>query len=70
MALLTTFGISETKIHIYIRFRQAEAMKTYKKNHGLSLIEIMVAVAIIAILASITIGIVSHIDKQSNERSY
>ena len=43
-------------------------MKMYKNKHGLSLIEIMMAVAIIAILAAITIRLVSHIDRQSNER--
>jgi prepilin-type N-terminal cleavage/methylation domain-containing protein len=43
-------------------------MITYKNKHGLSLIEIMMAVAIIAVLTAITIGVVSHIDKQSNEK--
>jgi len=43
-------------------------MITYNNKRGLSLIEIMMAVAIIAILAVITIGIVSHIDKQRNEK--
>jgi prepilin-type N-terminal cleavage/methylation domain-containing protein len=43
-------------------------MKAYKNKHGLSLIEIMMAVTIIAVLTAITIGIVSHIDKQSNEK--
>ena len=44
-------------------------MKTLKKNHGLSLIEILIAMVIVAILASIPIRIVSHMDNQSNERS-
>lgn len=44
-------------------------MKKKENKHGLSLIEIMVTVAIIAILATITIGIVSHIDNQNNERN-
>lgn len=43
-------------------------MIKYKYKHGLSLIEIMTAVAIIAILTAITIGVVSHIDKQRNEK--
>ncbi len=44
-------------------------MEIYKNNHGLSLIEIVVTVAIIAVLASITIGIVSHMDSQNNKRA-
>ena len=63
-----TFGILEVKYSYPQLVRQAEVMKTYKNKHGLSLIEIMMAVTIIAILAAITIGIVSHIDKQSNEK--
>ena len=43
-------------------------MKTHKKKQGLSLIEILMAVVIIAILAAITIGVVSHIDDQNNQR--
>ena len=44
-------------------------MQIYKNNHGLSLVEILMAVSIIAILAAITIGIVSHTDNQSNEKA-
>jgi len=44
-------------------------MQTYKNKHGLSLIEILIAVSIVAVLATITIGIVSHMDNQSNERA-
>ena len=44
-------------------------MEINKNNHGLSLIEIVVTVAIIAVLATITIGIVSHMDSQNNQRS-
>ena len=44
-------------------------MQNYKKNQGLSLIEIVVTVAVIAILAGITIGIVSHMDNQNNARA-
>jgi prepilin-type N-terminal cleavage/methylation domain-containing protein len=43
-------------------------MKTHKNKHGLSLIEIMMAVVIIAVLAAITLRIVSHIDNQNNEK--
>ena len=43
-------------------------MKMQTNKHGLSLIEMLIAVVIVAILAGITIGIVSHIDNQNNER--
>ena len=66
--LPTTLGILETKYpHLY-PVRQAESMKAHKNKHGLSLIEILVAVAIVAILVSITIGIVSGIDNQNDEK--
>lgn len=62
------FGILGTKCSYPYMVRQAEAMKTYTNKHGLSLIEMLVTIAIIAILAGITIRIVSHIDNQSNEK--
>jgi prepilin-type N-terminal cleavage/methylation domain-containing protein len=47
---------------------QAKAMKSYKYKHGVTLVEILVVVAIIALLASMVIGIASRIDNQSKER--
>ena len=66
--LPTIFAILETKCSRPNPLIQAEAMRTHKNRHGLSLIEIMTAVAIVAILAAITLRIVSHIDKQNNEK--
>ena len=66
--LLMMFGILETKKIYQHQLGKAEAMKIYKNKHGLSLIEIMIAVAIVAVLAAITIGVVSHIDSQNNEK--
>ena len=43
-------------------------MKSYKYRHGVTLVEIMVVVSIIALLASMVIGIASRIDNQSKER--
>lgn len=46
----------------------AKAMKSYKYKHGLTLVEMLVVTAIIAILATIAIGIATRIDNQSKER--
>ncbi len=43
-------------------------MKSYKYKHGVTLVEILVVVAIIAMLASIVISIAARIDNQSKER--
>ncbi|MFZ2148326.1 MAG: type II secretion system protein [Sedimentisphaerales bacterium] len=43
-------------------------MKSYKYKHGLTLVEILAVVAIIALLASIVIGVAALIDNQSKER--
>ncbi len=43
-------------------------MKSYKYKHGVTLVEILVVVAIIALLASMVIGIATRIDNQSKER--
>ncbi|MBN1804285.1 MAG: prepilin-type N-terminal cleavage/methylation domain-containing protein [Sedimentisphaerales bacterium] len=44
-------------------------MKRYKYSYGLTLVEILVVVAIIAILATMVIGIAARIDDQSKEKS-
>ncbi len=43
-------------------------MKSYKYKHGVTLVEILVVVAIIAMLASMVIGLSARIDNQSKER--
>ena len=43
-------------------------MKRNKYKHGITLVEILVVVAIIAILATMSIGIASRISDQSKER--
>lgn len=47
---------------------QAKAMKRYKYRHGVTLVEILVVVAIIALLASMVIGISARINNQSKEK--
>jgi prepilin-type N-terminal cleavage/methylation domain-containing protein len=47
---------------------KVKAMRSYKYKHGLSLVEILVTVSVIAILTAIVIGIATHIDNQSKER--
>ncbi len=44
-------------------------MKTRKHRYGMSLIEILVVVVVIAILTTMVIGVASHIDTQTKERS-
>ena len=62
-----TFAILETKIFHPHPVRQAEAMKNQKYNHGLSLIEILMAIIIIAMLATMVITVVSSVDNRSKE---
>ncbi|MHC4556734.1 MAG: prepilin-type N-terminal cleavage/methylation domain-containing protein [Planctomycetota bacterium] len=45
-------------------------MKTRKYKNGLTLIEMLVVVGIIAILATMVIGIAAHIDTQAKERGF
>ncbi len=47
---------------------QAKAMKTYKHKAGVTLVEMLIVVAIIALLATMVIGIASRIDTQGKER--
>jgi len=42
-------------------------MKSYEYKHGVTLVEILVVVAIIALLATMVIGIAARIDNQSKE---
>ena len=43
-------------------------MKRYKYKHGITLVEILVVVSVIAILATMVIGIAARINDQSKER--
>ena len=62
-----TFAILETKVlHTYL-IRQTGAMRSKKYMHGLSLIEILMVVMIIAILATMVITIASSVDNRSKE---
>ncbi len=45
-------------------------MKSYKYKHGVTLVEILVVVAIIAMLATMVIGIAARINNQSKERGF
>jgi prepilin-type N-terminal cleavage/methylation domain-containing protein len=44
-------------------------MKTRRCNNGLSLIEMLIAVAVIALLATMAIGIASRIESQTKEKA-
>jgi prepilin-type N-terminal cleavage/methylation domain-containing protein len=43
-------------------------MKTYKNKYGLTLVEMLIVIGVVAILASMVIGIAARIDNQSKER--
>jgi len=65
----TTFAILEIKAPYPFPIEQVKAMRSDIYKHGLSLVEILVTVSVIAILTTIVIGIATHIDNQSKERS-
>lgn len=44
-------------------------MNTHRYKHGLSLVEMLIVVGIIALLATMVIGIAGRIDNQSKERA-
>ncbi len=44
-------------------------MKTYKYKYGLTLVEMLIVIGVLAVLASMVIGIAARIDNQSRERS-
>jgi prepilin-type N-terminal cleavage/methylation domain-containing protein len=43
-------------------------MKTRRYKHGLSLVEMLIVISVIALLATMVVGIASRIDNQSKER--
>ena len=68
MAQPTTFATLETEpLHPH-PFGQAKAMKTRRYKQGMTLVEMLIVVAVIALLASMVIGIVARIENQSKER--
>lgn len=69
MVQATIFAILETKSSsILTQADQAIAMKSHKYKYGLSLVEMLIVVAVIALLATMVIGIAGRIDNQSKER--
>ena len=48
--------------------KQAKIMKTCRYKHGLSLVEMLIVVGLIALLATMVIGVASRIDNQAKER--
>jgi prepilin-type N-terminal cleavage/methylation domain-containing protein len=64
----TTFAILETKPPSTALIKRAKIMKTRRYKHGLSLVEMLIVVGIIALLATMVIGIAGHIDTQAKER--
>ena len=65
---VTIFVISVTKCLHPHPIRQAEAMRTHKDKQGLSLIEMVVVIGIIAMLAAMIIGLAARFDNQTKER--
>ena len=64
----TTFAILETKPPIHYQISEPKIMKTRRYKHGLSLVEMLIVVGIIALLATMVIGIAGHIDTQAKEK--
>jgi prepilin-type N-terminal cleavage/methylation domain-containing protein len=63
-----TFATLEIKPPHPHPIEQTKAMKSNKYKHGVTLVEILVVVSIIALLASMVISIAARIDNQSKER--
>jgi prepilin-type N-terminal cleavage/methylation domain-containing protein len=64
----TTFAILETKPPSTAPIKRAKIMNTRRYKHGLSLVEMLIVVGIIALLATMVIGIAGRIDNQSKEK--
>ena len=65
----TTFAILETKAPDAACIERAKIMSIRGNKHGLTLVEILVVVALIAILATIVVGVAGRIDNQSKEKA-
>ncbi len=68
MGQATIFATFENQSFSPCTIEQAIAMESYKHKTGVTLVEILVVVAIIAILATMVISLAAHIDNQGKER--
>lgn len=68
MGQATIFATFENQSFGPCTIEQAIAMESYKHKTGVTLVEILVVVAIIAILATIVISLAARIDNQGKER--
>ncbi len=68
MGQATIFVTFENKSFGPCTIEQAIAMESYKHKPGVTLVEMLIVVAIIAILATMVIGIAARIDSQGKER--
>jgi len=68
MGQATIFATFEAESFPRTQFKQAEAMKSYRDKTGFTLVEILVVVAIIAILATMVISLAARIETQGDER--
>lgn len=62
------FAILETKSPINYPLSEPQIMKTRKYKHGLSLVEMLIVVGVIALLATMVVSVASRIDNQSKEK--
>ena len=68
MGQATIFATFENQSFGPCTIEQAIAMESYKHKTGVTLVEILVVVAIIAILATMVISLAARIDNQGKER--
>jgi len=68
MGQATIFATFENQSFGPCTIEQAIAMESYKHKTGVTLVEILVVVAIIAILATMVISLAARIDSQGKER--
>jgi prepilin-type N-terminal cleavage/methylation domain-containing protein len=62
----TTFAISETKAPT-VHNERAKAMSTSQNKYGFTLLEMLIVMTLIMILASMVIGVASHIDARAKK---
>ena len=64
----TTLRILETKLPSTAPIKRAKIMNTRRYKHGLSLVEMLIVLGLIALLATMVISVASRIDNQSKEK--